>query len=130
MDLLWFPTGGGKTEAYLGIAAFTILLRRMRNRHDKTTAVFMRYTLRLLTLRQFERASMMIMACNDLNRQENISDGEIGIGLWVGNGLTPNKLADADGFCKSKVRFIQPSEQSKWESLSLKMLPMVRASDQ
>lgn len=90
----------GKTEAYLGIAAFTILLRRMRNRHDKTTAVFMRYTLRLLTLQQFERASMMIMACNDLNRQENISDGEIGIGLWVGNGLTPNKLEDADDFCK------------------------------
>ena len=114
VDLLWFPTGGGKTEAYLGIAAFTILLRRMRNRHDKTTAVFMRYTLRLLTLQQFERASMMIMACNDLNRQENISDGEIGIGLWVGNGLTPNKLADADGFLQ-KVKsdsFSRVSNQS------------------
>lgn len=114
VDLLWFPTGGGKTEAYLGIAAFTILLRRMRNRHDKTTAVFMRYTLRLLTLQQFERASMMIMACNDLNRKENISDAEIGIGLWVGNGLTPNKLSDANNYLEqakadSNYRLREPS---------------------
>lgn len=101
VDLLWFPTGGGKTEAYLGIAAFTIFLRRLRNKQDKTTVVLMRYTLRLLTMQQFERAAMMIMACNYLNQKEHISEGEIGIGLWVGNGLTPNKLADADAFLKN-----------------------------
>ena len=103
VDLLWFPTGGGKTEAYLGIAAFTIFLRRLKNSQDRTTAVMMRYTLRLLTLQQFERASMLIMACNEINLDEQISTGEIGIGLWVGNGLTPNKLSEAKDYLQKSL---------------------------
>lgn len=94
-DLLWFPTGGGKTEAYLGIAAFVIFLRRLRAPDSGGVAVFTRYTLRLLTLQQFERASILICACELLRQKYKLGGEEFSIGLWVGGGLTPNRLDDA-----------------------------------
>ena len=72
MDLLWFPTGGGKTEAYLALTAFVILLRRLRATEEDSgagVAALMRYTLRLLTVQQFQRAAAMILACEFLRRQ-------------------------------------------------------------
>lgn len=100
VDLLWFPTGGGKTEAYLGLTAFTIFLRRLRGAGRKVTAgvtVLMRYTLRLLTIQQFQRASTLIMACETIRRQSKgkLGEDEINIGLWVGGAATPNKLSQA-----------------------------------
>ena len=97
VDLLWFPTGGGKTEAYLGIAAFVIFLRRLRNpSHGSGVSVIMRYTLRLLTFQQFERASAMICACEELRKKYGIPGEEISIGLWAGRALTPNTLEMAE----------------------------------
>jgi len=98
VDLLFFPTGGGKTEAYLGLAAFAILLRRMRN-PDLTSAgvtVLMRYTLRLLTLDQLGRAATLVCAL-ELMRQEEGMATKLGpwpfeIGLWVGKAATPNRM--------------------------------------
>ena len=98
-DLLFFPTGGGKTEAYLGLAAFAIVLRRLRNPGDGGRAgagvsVIMRYTLRLLTLDQLARASGMVCAL-ELEREkvpDRYGEWPFEIGLWVGKAATPNIL--------------------------------------
>jgi Helicase conserved C-terminal domain len=100
VDLLFFPTGGGKTEAYLGLAAFSLVLRRLRNPGIMGAGmdVLMRYTLRLLTLDQLSRAAALICAL-ELERQERAANGDgclgtwpFEIGLWVGNAATPNRM--------------------------------------
>ena len=102
VDLLWFPTGGGKTEAYLGLAAFTVGLRRLRQvttpqanvSGDGGVTVLMRYTLRLLTIQQFQRAATLLCACEVLRRRNPSRFGQepFSIGLWVGGSATPNYI--------------------------------------
>ena len=105
-DLLWFPTGGGKTEAYLGVAAFTMAIRRMQGNlggydSSRGLAVIMRYTLRLLTLQQFQRATALICSMEVLRREAlDKGDKSLGtepftIGLWVGNKVTPGTTEDS-----------------------------------
>ncbi|MDA8118306.1 MAG: DISARM system helicase DrmA [Actinomycetota bacterium] len=96
VDLLFFPTGGGKTEAYLGLAAFTLALRRLRNPglQSAGVTVLMRYTLRLLTLDQLTRAATLICAL-ELERQKDpatLGPWPFEIGLWVGRSATPNRM--------------------------------------
>ena len=105
-DLLFFPTGGGKTEAYLGLSAYTMALRRLQGAiagrvGDEGVAVLMRYTLRLLTIQQFQRATALICACESIRRKAlELGDARWGktpfrIGLWVGRRTTPNRTDDA-----------------------------------
>ncbi|CAL9561351.1 hypothetical protein SUDANB105_04628 [Streptomyces sp. enrichment culture] len=97
-DLLWFPTGGGKTEAYLGLIALTSFLRRIRKgRNGGGVTVLMRYTLRLLTLQQFERAAILLCAMEHMRRRTpELGTEEFSVGMWVGRSATPNTLAEAD----------------------------------
>ncbi|MFN8044754.1 MAG: helicase-related protein [Dermatophilaceae bacterium] len=102
-DLLWFPTGGGKTEAYLGIIGIAILLRRLRDPKAAGVSVLMRYTLRLLTLQQYQRATGLICAL-EMERQAHLPDtAPISIGLWVGKASTPNDV-DTAGRALQKAR--------------------------
>ena len=101
-----FPTGGGKTEAYLGLTAYTMGLRRLQGTvagrsGENGVAVLMRYTLRLLTIQQFQRATALICACESIRRKA-LSNGDkrwgktpFRIGLWVGGSTTPNRTDDA-----------------------------------
>ena len=98
VDLLFFPTGGGKTEAYLGLAAFAIARRHLDNPgiEGAGLSVVMRYTLRLLTLDQLQRAASLVCAL-ELERRsgDRLGTWPIEIGLWVGRAATPNNLGSS-----------------------------------
>lgn len=113
VDLLYFPTGGGKTEAYLGLIAFTIAYRRLTAsdetdyEKDGGVTVFLRYTLRLLTTQQRDRLMRLIVAMEQLREKNEKLYGKerISIGFWVGGNVTPNKFSeysDSDQFKKKE----------------------------
>jgi hypothetical protein len=97
VDLIWFPTGGGKTEAYLGLIAFLIVWRRLKYpAAGGGTTVIMRYTLRLLTTQQYLRATRMICALELIRRKHStLGDEPITVGMWVGRAVSPNTFANA-----------------------------------
>ena len=134
VDLLFFPTGGGKTEAYLGLAAFSMVLRRLRHpgdhgREGAGVCVIMRYTLRLLTLDQLARAAGLVCAL-ELEREKDVSHyGEwpIEIGLWVGKAATPNVLGSkgykGSGDARSKVRQFKANPKGRPSPIPLENCP-------
>jgi hypothetical protein len=99
VDLIWFPTGGGKTEAYLAVAAFEIIRRRLiEGDAGLGTAVIKRYTLRLLTIQQFERAGSLICALETMRRKGEIDSATpFSLGLWVGADSAPNEHGGKGG---------------------------------
>ena len=105
VDLIWFPTGGGKTEAYLGLIAFQIALRRLR--HSDTgggTAILMRYTLRLLTRDQFIRATRLVCSLELIRRErDDLGSAPITIGMWVGEATSPNTFQKAAELVKKAI---------------------------
>ena len=117
VDLLWFPTGGGKTEAYYGIIAFTLAFRRIRGNVPTRSieeeldrygvSIIMRYTYRLLTLQQFQRAATLFCACEYVRLKNPQNKEKFGsqpflVGLWVGHDTTPNNFADAKKIIQQK----------------------------
>jgi hypothetical protein len=123
VDLIWFPTGGGKTEAYLGVAAFEMIRRRTREGpRGAGTAVLKRYTLRLLTIQQFERAGGLVCALETLRRQGQIpGSDEFSLGLWVGKDSAPNDLSDAR---KDLARIIETEGRVDGVRVPLKRCPV------
>jgi hypothetical protein len=107
VELLFFPTGGGKTEAYLGLAAYTFAIRRRQGIIQSAdgpldgsngVAVLMRYTLRLLTAQQFQRATALMCAAEVARREDEATWGiePFRIGLWVGTDVSPKRFEEAD----------------------------------
>ncbi|WP_051624068.1 helicase-related protein [Clostridium akagii] len=121
VDLIWIPTGGGKTEAYLGLTGFTIFLRRLNDPIDGCgTTIVMRYTLRLLATQQFTRASILICACEKIRRESNeynLGEDEISIGLWVGGDPTPNTNAVAKTEYKELTKAVSNKEELETRKL-------------
>ena len=134
VDLLFFPTGGGKTEAYLGLAAFAMVLRRLRHPGDHGRAgagvsVIMRYTLRLLTLDQLGRAAGLVCAL-ELEREKDVKrfgEWPFEIGLWVGKAATPNVLGykgyKGMGDARSKVRRFKGNPKGNPSPIPLENCP-------
>lgn len=125
VDLLWFPTGGGKTEAYLGLSAFTLGLRRLRgDRHGMHggagVSIIMRYTLRLLTIQQFQRAAALICACEIARREDPLKWGSepFRIGVWVGRGTTPNTFVASMKAIEDLTEGRKPKEGSPVQLVS------------
>lgn len=112
-DLLWFPTGGGKTEAYLGLIAFTAFIRRLEGRGAGVAAI-MRYTLRLLTIQQFQRAVSVICACELIRRElpDRYGDDPISVGLWVGDSTTPNSMGKARDVLRDYCNGTEPEDSN------------------
>lgn len=136
VELLWFPTGGGKTEAYLTLAAFQILLRRLRSGdRGAGTTVITRYTLRLLTAQQFQRATTVICALEILRRRFEAEMGSepVSIGLWVGEDQTPNDLVKARELLEAILQEERPLnkfqvDQCPW--CGTEILPLERVNDE
>ena len=119
-DLIWFPTGGGKTEAYLAVSAFELFHRRQQfGDGGGGTGIILRYTLRLLTTQQFERAAAMICACEFVRRQDPDEWGEepFSLGLWVGQATTPNMFSnDSDMSPGAYQKYKEMREAAKPEN--------------
>lgn len=137
VDLIWFPTGGGKTEAYLGLAAIEIFRRRLAyGVAGGGTAVITRYTLRLLTAQQFQRAAALICAMEILRGSDDRVKGlhPFTIGLWVGNEVTPATLPEAQKALERLRKAARPEEANGFQVESCPwcqtaMVPSRRSDD-
>ncbi|SDH44320.1 helicase-related protein [Agrococcus jejuensis] len=138
VDLIWFPTGGGKTEAYLGLAAIEVVLRRLRHGDaGGGTAVITRYTMRLLTAQQFQRTALLVCALEQLRtsptgRLRGLAP--FSIGLWVGNETTPGSRKDAIARLKDLYKVDDPREANPFQVeacpwCATPLLPEKRTSD-
>jgi hypothetical protein len=147
IDLLYFPTGGGKTEAYLAVSAFLIFWRRLEfTENYGGVNIIIRYTLRLLSAQQFERASKLILACEFIRQNfKDLGEERISIGFWVGSSSIPNEIRNTFGTgAETKLdklngkflngtynsnRDVNPFQLSNCQWCNTKMISMVKQND-
>ena len=100
-DVIWFPTGGGKTEAYLGLTVFALFFDRIRGRERGVTALY-RFPLRLLSLQQFQRIVKTVAAANRIKSEHEIGGRPFTVGHWIGSGGSPNRIEakEADEYAR------------------------------
>ncbi|QRO87011.1 DISARM system helicase DrmA [Kytococcus sedentarius] len=130
VELLFFPTGGGKTEAYLGLAAYTFAVRRRQGvltaeggalDGTRGVAVLMRYTLRLLTSQQFQRATALVCAAEMVRREDPATWGSepFRIGMWVGSAVSPKRFAEA----KEELEEAKADRRTRLTTLQVRRCP-------
>ena len=105
-DILYFPTGGGKTEAFLGILIFNLFFDRLRGKECGVTA-FLKYPLRLLSVQQVQRVSNILATAEKIRLSEKLGGEEFSLGYFVGEGNTPNKI---DSDLKKMLSELSPEE--------------------
>lgn len=95
-SLLYFPTGGGKSEAFFGLLVFNLFFDRLRGKLRGVTAL-VRYPLRLLTLQQARRLTRILVSAELVRLRHRITGWPFELGFWVGSGNTPNRVAQGFG---------------------------------
>lgn len=96
-DVLWFPTGGGKTEAYFGIIVTAMFFDRMRGKKRGTTA-WLRYPLRMLSIQQLQRLVEFVTSAESVRKKHGVDGGDpFTVGYYVGSANTPNYLSMKSG---------------------------------
>lgn len=122
MALLYFPTGGGKTEAFLGVLVFNLFFDRYRGKKEGVTSI-LRYPLRLLSVQQVQRLANLLVQAELLRRDiEDILDtAEFSVGYFVGDGNTPNKLTFND-----IEQYASKTQEQKDESRVIDICPFCK----
>ncbi len=93
--LLYYSTGGGKSEAFYGLLIYNLFLDRLRGKNIGVTALI-RYPLRLLTIQQAQRLFKLLAKAEMVKLKNSIGGDEFVIGFWVGSGNTPNRNSDPE----------------------------------
>jgi hypothetical protein len=99
VDIIYYPTGGGKTEAYLGTLVFHAFFDRLRGKPAGVTG-WIRFPLRLLTLQQTQRLADVLSLAELIRRahpdQRLSGPGVMGfsVGYFVGDEGSPNEIVD------------------------------------
>jgi hypothetical protein len=94
VEVLWFPTGGGKTEAFLGVLLVQAFFDRLRGR-ERGPVAFLRFPLRLLTLQQYQRLLKIVVVAEQLRIDEELGGRPFTLGMLIGKQGSPNKIDDA-----------------------------------
>ncbi len=123
-DVLWFPTGGGKTEAYLGLILFNLFYDRLRGKNEGVTA-WIRFPLRLLSRQQKDRFVESLLYAEQIRRDPdwfNSKGTEFSLGFYVGGQDTPNAIGtDRDTL---REAFQQSQEKLERECRVLDLCPL------
>lgn len=139
VTLLYFSTGGGKSEAFLGLLAFVLFLDRLRGKHRGVSAL-MRYPLRLLTLQQARRTFATMGAAEEVRHAREHPGEPFSLGFWVGGSNTPNWHSE-DGYtevpsdneiapsAESKHKDFQPYKSARERWLKLSSCPFCNNKD-
>lgn len=113
VEVLWFPTGGGKTEAFLGLLVTALFFDRLRGRTVGVTGV-VRLPLRLLSHQQFQRIVRVVSAAERVRREASLGGRPFSVGNWIGLGGSPNKVDEA----MASEWESNPATCQKWRKLS------------
>ncbi|KYH24576.1 hypothetical protein HAPAU_35590 [Halalkalicoccus paucihalophilus] len=122
-DVIYFPTGGGKTEAYLGLVVFTAFYDRLRGKHFGTTA-WTKFPLRLLSLQQLQRIANVLCQAETIRRKDdNFSGEEFSVGYFVGKNNTPNKVIEGDSNGANNARKARDNKEKQEDWLIVSECP-------